>query len=254
MKKKIILTVGIILVLAGLVMGGIGLRKYLQEKNAGNNYEDLRVEFDVNPAVEIPEMDDGPVEVPVDFKSLAAQYPDIYAWIYIPGTNINYPILQREGNDEYYLNHTYDGRQRVEGAIFTDSEYNKKDFKDANTVIYGHNMKNGSMFQNLHKYKNKQFFQEHTELYIYQEGRILRYRIFAAYVYDSRHLMMSFDFENPFEFDAYLNSVLTKKDMSSNIDTTVSVTSDDYIITLSTCNNNPAQRYLVQAVLLSIQE
>ena len=67
-------------------------------------------------------------------------------------------------------------------------------------------------------------------------------------------LMKCFDFQDKNIFDYYLNSVLTKKDMSSNIDTTIDITADDKIITLSTCNNNDAQRYLVQAVLLSIQE
>ena len=66
--------------------------------------------------------------------------------------------------------------------------------------------------------------------------------------------MLSFDFEDKKNFENYLQNVLTKKEMSSNIDTTMDVTASDRIITLSTCNNNPAQRYLVQAVLLSIQE
>lgn len=253
MKKKIIIILGILLSVIGIVLGCIGLNKFIQEKMAGRNYDDLRVDFQVNPVMEIPKMDDGPVEVPIDFESLTAEYPDIYAWIYIPGTNVNYPILQREGDNSYYLNHTYEGKRRSEGAIYTE-DYNTKDFSDPNTVIYGHNMKNGSMFQTLHKYKNRQFFMEHPDLYIYQEGRILKYRIFAAYVYDSRHLMKSFDFDDELIFRIYLNSVLTKKEMSSNIDTDVSVTTEDKIITLSTCNNNDAQRYLVQAVLLSIHQ
>ena len=121
-------------------------------------------------------------------------------------------------------------------------------------MIYGHNMKNGSMFKTLHKYKDKQFLLDNSEIYIYQKDRVLKYKIFAAYIYDSRHLMLSFDFEDKNIFQNYLDNVLTKRNMSSNIDTTVEVTASDKIITLSTCNNNDAQRYLVQAVLLSIQE
>ena len=253
MKKKIVIIAGLILLIAGIVLGCFGLSNYLEEKLAGHDYENLKVEFDIEPVLDIPKMDDGPVEVPIDFQSLTAQYPDIYAWIYIPGTNVNYPILQREGDNGYYLNHTYEGKSRAEGAIYTEN-YNEKDFSDPNTLIYGHNMKNGSMFQTLHKYKNKQFFEENSDIYIYQEGRILRYKIFAAYVYDARHIMKSFDFNDEYEYRMYLNSILTKKDMSSNIDTSISVTTEDKIITLSTCNNNDAQRYLVQAVLLSIQQ
>ena len=253
MKKKILIAIGIVLIIIGLLLGGFGLRNYLAEENAGETYEDLKVEFDIEPLVDIPQLEIGEIEIPVDIESLTSQYPDIYAWITIPGTRIDYPIVQHPSDNAYYLNHTVDGRKRVEGAIFTEN-YNSKDFSDPNTLIYGHNMKNGSMFKGLHKYKDRQFLEEHSEIIIYQEGRILRYNIFAAYVYDSRHIMLSFDFNDENIYRSYLNSVLTKKDMSSNIDTTVEVSTEDKIITLSTCNSNDKQRYLVQAVLLSIQE
>ena len=253
MKKKIFIAIGIILIVLGLVFGGIGLYRYYSEKKAGEAYEDLKVEFDMAPLIDVPEVEVEELEIPIDFTSLKKKYPDVYAWITIPGTKINYPIVQHESDNGYYLNHTVEGRKRVEGAIYTEN-YNSKDFNDPNTLIYGHNMKNGSMFKGLHKYKDKQYMSEHDEVIIYQEGRILRYKIFAAYVYDSRHIMLSFDFNDENIYRSYLNSVLTKKDMSSNIDTTIDITTDDKIITLSTCNNNDAQRYLVQAVLLSIQE
>ncbi len=254
MKKKIIVIFGIILIVAGGIWGYFGLFHYLAEKNAGNIYEDMKDKFGVKPLLQIPTMGEGEPEVPIDFASLTAQYPDIYAWIRVPGTRIDYPIVRREGDNDYYVTHTVDGRKRIEGAIFTD-DYNSKDFGDPNTVIYGHNMKNGSMFKALHKYKDRQFFDEHPEVFIYQEGRVLRYKVFAAYTYDDRHIMMSFDFENEIIFQSYLNSVLTNKDMRSNIDTTTSVTTEDKIITLCTCSNtNEKERYLVQAVLLSIQE
>jgi len=115
-------------------------------------------------------------------------------------------------------------------------------------------MKNGSMFKALHKYKDKKFMEENSQIIIYQEGKILTYKIFAAYTYDSRHLMLSFDFKDENIFQNYLNNVLTNRSMSSNINVTIPVSSADRIITLSTCNNNDKQRYLVQAVLLSIQE
>lgn len=253
MKKKIIVIIGILLLIIGIVLGLLGLKKYLPEKNAGAVYENLKVDLDIEPMVEVPQLDVEYVENPIDFDELTAKYPDAYAWIRIPGTKIDYPIVQREGDNGYYLNHTIDGKKRIEGAIYTE-DYNGKDFEDANTIIYGHNMKNGSMFKGLHKYKDKKYFSENSTLYIYQKDRVLIYKIFAAYVYDNRHLMMSFDFEDENIFRNYLENVLTKKDMSSNIDTTMDISTDDKIITLSTCNNNDAQRYLVQAVLLSIQE
>lgn len=253
MKRKILLIFGSILLFVGIVIGCLGLKQYLAERNAGKLYEELKVQMDVQPIIEMPTVGVEKMENPIDFDSLTAQYPDVYAWIRIPGTKVDYPIVQREGDNGYYLNHTIDGKKKTEGSIYTE-DYNNKDFGDANTVIYGHNMKNGSMFKTLHKYKDKQFLLDNSEIYIYQKDRVLKYKIFAAYIYDSRHLMLSFDFEDKNIFQNYLDNVLTKRNMSSNIDTTVEVTASDKIITLSTCNNNDAQRYLVQAVLLSIQE
>ncbi len=253
MKKKILVVFGFILVIAGVVLGGVGLKNYLAEKNAGKLYEELKVNMDIEPIVKLPSVGEERMENPIDFDSLTAQYPDVYAWIRIPGTKVDYPIVQREGDNGYYLNHTIDGKKKTEGSIYTE-DYNGKDFEDANTVIYGHNMKNGSMFKTLHKYKDKQFLLDNSEIYIYQKDKVLKYKIFAAYIYDNRHLMLSFDFEDENIFRNYLNNVLTKRDISSNINTNVDVTADDRIITLSTCNNNEKQRYLVQAVLLTIQE
>lgn len=253
MKRKIITGIGVVIILAGVVFGCVGLVDVMHEKNAGKVYEDLKVDLDMEPLMEVPDAETEIIENPIDFASLAAQYTDIYAWITIPGTKIDYPVVQHATDNSYYLDHTIEGKKRVEGAIFTE-DYNSKDFTDPNTVIYGHNMKNGSMFKGLHRYKDREYMKEHDEVLIYQEGKVLRYKVFAAYVYDSRHILQSFDFTDDNIYDSYLKFVLTKRDMSSNIDTTVSVTTNDKIITLSTCNNNDAQRYIVQAVLLSIQE
>jgi len=285
MKKKIWFAAGICLILAGLICAGVAIGRYRAEADAGKIYEDLKEELNVptpesvtvEESVQASEslseelsedsmeesMEDSieesveevkePVEIPIDFATLTEQYPDIYAWIQIPGTDIDYPIVQREGDNAYYLNHTIDGKKKKEGAIFTE-DYNTKDFTDPNTLIYGHNMKNGSMFRGLHKFKDKKFMEENTEIIIYMPDKILRYQIFAAYVNDSRHLLFLYDFDDPEVFESYIDEVLDRKSMSSNIDNTVEVTAEDKIITLSTCNGNDDQRYLVQAVLLSIEE
>ena len=253
MNKKILVIIGLLVFAVGLILVYFGYRKWTAEEKAGSIYEEVKIEYVKEPLVDTSQVLQKPLENPIDFESITAKYPDVYAWIRIPGTAIDYPIVQREGDNAYYLNHTIDGQRKIEGSIYTE-DYNSKDFSDPNTLIYGHNMKNGSMFKGLHKYKDRQFFKENSEIFIYQEGRVLRYKIFAAYLYDDRHIMLSFDFEDKIVFQTYLNSVLTKQDMRSNIDTTIPVTAKDKIITLSTCDSNDNQRYLVQAVLLSIQE
>lgn len=252
-KKTIAYLLGAAAILC-LVVGGV---KLVREQKAGEEYEELReevkTEAEEKQEEEAPVEEKAPLDIPVDFEALQAENPDIYAWITIPGTNVDYPILQREGDNGYYLNHSVDGTETIAGSIFTE-DYNTKTFEDPNTIIYGHNMKNGSMFRTLHNYSDREFFDNNRDITIYMPDKILHYTIFAAYLYDSRHLMLSFDFKDPDVFRAYLDSVRNIRDMNAFVDTDIPVTEEDKIITLSTCYKGQAdRRYLVQAVLVSIE-
>lgn len=187
--------------------------------------------------------------IPVKFEELQAVNPDIYAWITVPGTVIDYPILQHASDNTYYLMHNIDGSYGYPGCVYTEN-MNSKDFTDNNTVIYGHNMKNGSMFAQLHKFEDPDFFNENREVLIYLPDEVLHYTIFAAHIYDDRHLLYSFDFTDPEVYQKYLDSIFSTRDMSANIDKDITVTTDDQIITLVTCiGSQPNNRLLVQAVL-----
>ena len=187
--------------------------------------------------------------IPVKFEELQAVNPDVYAWITVPGTDIDYPILQHASDNTYYLMHNIDGSYGYPGCIYTEN-MNSKDFTDNNTVIYGHNMKNGSMFAQLHKFEDPDFFKENREVLIYLPDEVLHYTIFAAHIYDDRHLLYSFDFADPEVYQKYLDSIFSTRDMSANIDKDIIVTTDDQIITLVTCiGSQPSNRLLVQAVL-----
>ncbi len=188
-------------------------------------------------------------EIPVDFGELQAINPDVYAWITVPGTKVDYPIAQRAGDREFYLHHNINGAYEFAGMIYTE-DYNTTDFTDANTVIYGHNMHNDTMFTTLHYFEDRDFFDQHSEVIIYTPDDVLHYTIFAAYAYDSRHLMQSFDFSDPEVFDAYLDQVFAIRDMTAYFRDGVTVTAEDKIITLSTCfDGRDDERYLIQAVL-----
>lgn len=190
------------------------------------------------------------MENPIDFDELTAINTDIYAWIRIPNTNIDYPIAQRAGDDGYYLGHDMYQEPRFAGCICTE-DCNSKDFTDPNTVIYGHNMKNGTMFQNLHLFADATFFEENPYVYIYTPDHVLAYKIFAAYSYDDRHIMNSFDFSREEVFQNYLDEIVNVRSMDKNLREGVTVTKEDKIITLSTCIGGQTQaRYLVQAVLI----
>ncbi len=189
------------------------------------------------------------VETPVDFVELKRVNPDVYAWLNIPDTVIDYPILRREEDNAYYLNHIVTGETGRYGCIFTET-YNSADFSDFNTIIYGHNTVDGTMFGTLWKYKNKSFLADHKRINIYMPGRIMTYEVFAAYVWDDRHILYAYDFSNRDERIAYLDMIANMRGMSSYYDGSLAVTEEDKIITLSTCTATGNNRYLVHGVLI----
>ena len=116
--------------------------------------------------------------VTVDFAPLQAINPDIVAWLRIPGV-LEYPVVRGKDNS-YYLNHTVQKTYNIAGSIFLDYR-NERDFSDSKNIIYGHNMKDGSMFHVLRNYQDIDFFQEHTDMEIYlPDGRTLNYQIIAC--------------------------------------------------------------------------
>jgi len=189
------------------------------------------------------------VDVPVNFKKLKKANPDIYAWINIPNANVDYPILQSDKSNTYYLNHTINGKWSAYGSIYTE-DYNKKDFSDFNTLIYGHNMKNGTMFGSLKKFRDASFFKKNRYINIYLENRILKYEIFAACTWDNKHILASRNFDLPENRNAYIEEMFAVRDMNSQIKKDIKVTPNDKIITLSTCMNNKQKRFLVSGVLV----
>jgi len=189
------------------------------------------------------------IDSPVDWEGLWEVNPDVYAWITVPGTVIDYPILQHATDNTYYLYYNIDGSYGYPGCIYTEN-LNSKDFTDNNTVIYGHNMKNGSMFAGLHQFEDKNFFDGHQKVLIYTPEETYEYTIFAAYIYDDRHLLYSFDFANEDVYASYLDTIQSMRDLSANLRSDMTVTKEDKIITLATCMaNQPEKRLLVQAVL-----
>ena len=111
--------------------------------------------------------------------------PDIYAWIYVPGTKVNYPVLQHPTDDSYYLNYNLDGSKGYPGCIYSEKKYNSQDFWDANTVLYGHNMKNGTMFGSIHKWQDIEYFNEHRNGIVYCGDTQYTFTAFAFVTVDS---------------------------------------------------------------------
>ena len=194
---------------------------------------------------------DGSYRTPVDFERYGKITGDMYAWITIPGTNVNYPIAQSAENDSQYLRHDLYGKFANSGTLFTEHVYNTKTFNDPVTVIYGHAILDGSMFGSLQQlYSDEDTFERYDDIIIYTPEKELKYKVFAATPYDSTHILYHYDrFKDTGKVDEFLESVYTSREFSVNISDD-KADGNDKILVLSTClKGNYSKRYLVLAKL-----
>ena len=183
---------------------------------------------------------------PIDFTQLLSVNSDIVGWLRIRALDISYPVVQGKDND-YYLHRTFEKTDNFAGCLFVNS-YNMGDFTDQNTIIYGHNMKNGSMFGKLKNFNDPVVFKKSRYFWIFTPDFIYQYRIFSASVVDKTGLTYQISFTDD-EFDqfisrAYSNSVVDNQD--------VTVTKEDRIVTLSTCTGDDSTRFVVMGKLAQI--
>ena len=181
----------------------------------------------------------------VDFEKLQAINKEVVGWIRFENpSKISYPIVQAEDNDKY-LSETVEGKKNSSGSIFMDAN-NMADFSDRNTFIYGHNMKNGSMFGQLRKYKNYDFYKENPYFYIYTpDGKEIKYQIYAVSIVEDTSESYNKYYTGDDEYLKYLEYIKS----ISRYDTGVEVTAQSQLVSLSTCTNvTETQRLLVQGV------
>ena len=215
---------------AAILLIGFIAGTWWMEKKAEQEYLAMQ-EKNAEKRQKVPE-EEKKIDIPVDFDSLQKENPDIYAWITIPDTVIDYPIVQSSEDNAYYLNHSAEKTDSVSGAIYSEN-YNKKNFDDPITLLYGHNMKDGSMFAGLHKYEEDTYFNDHKDLVIYTPDAILE----------------------DYNRQAYLNDILNQRTMGAMLDQSAPVSTESKILTLSTCDRaGDAYRYVVQAYLVEKME
>ena len=166
----------------------------------------------------------------VDFESLWNINDDIVGWIYIPGTKVNYPIVQGYNNDQY-LYRMIDGAYNSSGSIFMDYR-NESDFSNRHTIIYGHHMNNGSMFSDLLNYKEQKYFDEHPVALIITPDQNYTLEFFTGYVADTRDSAWDRSFSSDEAYGNWLRSIGKKSRFYINIIPEAS----DRVVTLSTCS------------------
>lgn len=240
-KKKCMIAVLAVVMVACIA---ILATYFIKQNKAKSEYDDLKKKGKKETA------EDTKKDNPIDFDALQKENADIYAWITIPGTEIDYPILQHSTDDSYYLNHTVEGKEGLPGSIYTES-VNSKEFTDFNTIVYGHNMKNGTMFKNLHKYEEQDFLNQYPYIYIYLPDKTLKYQIFAAVTFSDEHIMYRYDFSEQEGQTEYINDILQTQEEKAIYNQELTVTNEDTLITLATCIANQSnKRWLVVAKLI----
>ena len=179
----------------------------------------------------------------IDFDKLKDQNNEAIAWIKVNNTNIEYPVVKTK-NNEFYLNHSFDKSENLGGWIFADCK-NKFNGTDKNIVIYGHNMKDNSMFGTMQNILNPEWYnnEENTNIILKTEGKNYIYKVFSIYRIENEDYYIKTEFNNDSEFEQFLNTLKARSIRDFNMD----MLESDSILTLSTCDNNNKYRVVLHA-------
>ncbi len=180
------------------------------------------------------------MENPINFEELLSINTDIIGWLEMEAVDISYPIVQSDDND-YYLHRTFRKQDNFAGSIFLDY-LNSPTFSNRNNIVYGHNMKNGSMFGILKQYQDQEKYDKSKYFWIYTPTRIYKYEIFSASVVGTYSDSYQIAFSDRDDFKEFLDQAK----MQSMIKTTARVSYNDTVVTLSTCTGDSATRFIVQ--------
>ncbi len=215
MKKKVYLTVSIIFILAASCFAIYAAGYQLKKLRAEKHYMALRDEMAAEEEGSLKKKEQwNGIEIPdreIDWAELKLMNPDIYGYIYIPGTRVDYPLLQSE-EQGFYLSHGADGGESENGAIYIKGP--GKGFLDPNTVIFGSTPGDGALFSTLNYLEDADFFDRSPYIFIYTPAKTWIFEIFSAYRYGETPLES--DFGSQDDFEAYLESIFAQKDMNAN--------------------------------------
>lgn len=242
MKKKRILNIAIYLILF-LILICSGFKLYFWYKDKKNNDETAE-QLKNNVKLEKIKKDNSNNEkYIVDFKKLKSENSDVVAYIKVNNTNIEYPIV-KTSNNNFYLNHSFDKSKNSRGWIFADYK-NKFDNTDKNIVIYGHNMRDESMFGSLKNILNEEWYNnaENKNITFLTEKENYIYKVFSIYKIESEDYYIKTNFKNDEDYEKFLNTI--KNRSIKNFDINLNI--NDKIITLSTCANNNKYRIVLHA-------
>ena len=233
LKKKAVLAALIIaLSLSGIVYSLGNLSTWRKDTKKNNS-----IKNEINEAIK---QDDETKEYIVDFEKLQQQNSDTIAYLKIENTNIQYVVVKTQDND-YYLNHNFKKETNSAGWIFADYR-NKFDGTDKNIIIYGHNMKDGSMFNNLKNALNNKWKKEDHTITLKTKEKETKYEMFSTYVIEPEEYYIQTEF-NDINYKNFIKKIKERSTYNYN----VNVESTDKVLTLSTCDGSGNKRIVVHA-------
>ncbi len=183
----------------------------------------------------------------LDFDKLHEINSDIFAWVYVPDTAIDYPVCQSsEGDDEYYITHNARKEKDPKGAIYTECA-NLKNMCDFNEILHGSSPSDGTMFADLQKFLDRKYFEDHKYIYVYTDGNALIYYVFAAYAREDIRLLAEYDFTVASGCQAFLDEIYNSRSMNKIVRSGWEnvVQPENFIITLSTQNGDDKSKQTV---------
>ena len=258
MRKIICVILTLILVFSAAFVGYQIFREYSERKESADTYTDLEdlISFpevlpekdpDETKQSEFGETETIPLGPTIDFAGLKEINEDCVAWIHIEDTAINYPVVQGSDNS-FYLKHLIDGKWNSAGCIFLDSRVDS-DLSDRHSIIYGHHMKDGTMFSGLTKYKKQDYYEAHLEGLLITPERTYRIEFFAGYVASVEDSAWKVDFESDEDYGTWIKEAKKRSWFTSSLSPAVT----DRALTLSTCSYEfDNARFVLHAILYEL--
>lgn len=239
------------MLMAVIAFSGCGKEEALPEENEGWDIQEQEPEE--SPDIRTGIAHETAEDADVDFEALQAENPDVFAWLYIPGTDIDFPVLQSAEADDYYEMHNAYGEPDRGGALYTELA-NLKNMCDFNTVIHGKSAQDGGngLFRDLYQFADPDFFEQHEDIYLYLNGNLLTYTVFAAYERENTSLIRTYDFTYGSGCEKFLTDMYGSREMGKNLrEGWEEVTPYHFLITLTTESPaDPERQFVVLAALV----
>lgn len=250
MGKKVPVCLAALLLAASMAGCGTAVTEEDGQENAEAPELDTDAQESDDNEEEAGILGESAADAQIDFAMLQEKNPDIFAWLHIPGTGIDMPVLQSHVSDEYYITHDVMGEENSTGALYTEMP-NLMNMCDFNTVIHGDDLSEDAPFKPLHNFEDADFFDKHEEFYLYLPDNVLTYEIFAAYYDEGSDILRRYDYTTYAGCEQHLQDIYTIRSMNRNIrEEWEELTPYHFLVTLDGRVREDGRQYVVIGALV----